>query len=94
MISAPQLKAYIEGTVNAVILYCLPVYANSWGVGDEGRGDHKSLFTKEDMRRIQTLQNKAMRCLVKRQEDIPWETLGHMGASTLSRKTGIQMTVL
>ena len=88
--SVVQLKSYIEGTVNAVIMYCLPVYANYWGVGEEGGATHRVLCIKEDLRRVQILQNKAMRCLLKRQEGTPWDVLRHLGAGPLSERTGLK----
>ena len=87
--TASQLRQYVEGTVQSVIQYCLPVYANSWGVGGRGEEGHMSLCTKEDIKRLQVLQNKALRCLVKRQEGTSWDTLRHMGTGVLARKTGI-----
>ena len=90
-----QLRTYIEGTVNAVLQYCLAVYCNAWG---EGGGGSKSLCTKDDQRRLQVLQNKALRCLVRGTEKIPWQVLAHMGAEEHARKTGIltvnQMTAM
>ena len=86
--SATQLRAYIEGTVNAVIQYCLPVYANSWGVGGGGSTEgHMTLCTKDDMTRLQVLHNKALRCLVRRSEGTPWEDLRYMGTKILTEKT-------
>ena len=94
----PQLKTYIDGTLNSVIQYCLPIYSNCWG--DVGRAGvtYNTLCTKDDQRRIQVLQNKAMRCLVKRMEMSPWEELAHMGTGVLVAKTGMlsvnQMTAM
>ena len=44
------------------------------------------------------IQNKVLRCLVKRYEGTSWDVLAHMGAGELSRRTDIltviQMTAL
>ena len=41
------------------------------------------------MKRLQVLQNKALRCLVRRQEGTSWDTLRNMGTKVLARMTGI-----
>ena len=86
------MRTYIEGTVNAVIQYCLPVYGNSWGVDGGHTEGHRTLCTKDDITRLQVLQNKAMRCLIKRRDGTFWETLARMGAETLSNEARM-MTV-
>ena len=86
--SAPQLRNYIEGTINSVLLYCLPVYGNCWGTkGDGSNQRNHTLCTKDDMRRLQVIQNKVLRCLVFRQDKTPWDVLLRMGAEELVKKT-------
>ena len=96
-LSPKQLREYIDGTVNSTIQYCLPVYSNAWGVGSGG-ALHKTLCTKDDLCRIQVLQNKALRCLLRRMDGTPWSELECLGVEELTERTKMlsvnQMSVL
>ena len=84
-----QLQTLISGLFNSVVQYCLPVYCSNWGPGQSGENSCKRvLCTKEDMRQIQVLQNKVLRCLVQRQEGLPWSELSRIGAAKLIARTG------
>ena len=85
-----QLKIYIEGTVNSTILYCLPVWCNSWGVGGvSGVTQNSTLCSKDTQRCIQVLQNKVMRCLVRRQGGATWDEISYMGTEELVKRTDL-----
>ena len=57
-----QLNSVINGLFTSKLLYCLPLYCNVWGISDMDDTDRRSsAFTKEDMRRMQVLQNRVLR---------------------------------
>ena len=51
----------MNGIFNSTLIYCLPVYGNVWLQGDQ-RFRYRS-FKKDDLRRLQVLQNRALRLL-------------------------------
>ncbi len=51
----------MNGIFNSTLIYCLPVYGNVWLQGDQ-RFRYRS-FKKDDLRRLQVLQNRAHRLL-------------------------------
>ena len=57
-----QLNSVINGLFTSKPLYCLPLFCNVWGISDMDDTDRRfSAFTKEDMRRLQVLQNRVLR---------------------------------
>ena len=60
--SINQLNSVIDGLFVSKLLYCLPLFSNVWGIGTMDETDRRfSAFTKEDMRRMQVLQNRVLR---------------------------------
>ena len=60
--SKSQLKTTCEGIFTSKVLYCLPLFSNVWGVMNMDDTDRRySALTKEDMRKLQVLQNKVLR---------------------------------
>ena len=60
--STSQLNSLINGLFTSKLLYCLHLYCNVWS--DFGMDDTVRRFTaltKEDMRRLQVLQNRVLR---------------------------------
>ena len=55
--SKSQLKTTCEGIFTSKVLYCLPLFSNVWGVMNMD----DTALTKEDMRKLQVLQNKVLR---------------------------------
>ena len=61
--SRQQFKMTCDGMFTSTLLYCLPLYVNTWGVPSlDDTVRHSSAFTKEDCRRLQVLQNKVLNC--------------------------------
>ena len=57
-----QLNSVINGLFTSKLLYCLPLYCNVWGTQSmDDTARRFSAFTKEDMRRLQVLQNRVLR---------------------------------
>ena len=57
-----QLNSVIEGLFTSKLLYCLPLYSNAWGIKDMDDTERRySAFSKEDLRRLQVLQNRILR---------------------------------
>ena len=57
----------INGLFYSKVTYCLPLFLNTWGLDKyKDKGTRYSSFTKEDIRKLQVLQNQVTRLLVKR----------------------------
>ena len=57
-----QLNSVIDGLFTSKLLYCLPLYSNVWSMRNMDDTERKfSAFTKEDIRRLQVLQNRVLR---------------------------------
>ena len=64
--SPSQLNSIINGLFTSKLLYCLPLYCNVWGDFDlDDTARRFTVFTKEDMRRLQVLQNRVLRIKCK-----------------------------
>ena len=64
--SGKQFKMMCDGLFTSTLLYCLPLFVNTWGLPSMDDTSRKSpSFTKEDCRRLQVLQNKVMRNITK-----------------------------
>ena len=62
----------MNGIFNSTMIYCLPVFGNIWLQGDEQLRFRS--FKKEDLRRLQVLQNRVLRLLT----DLPYYTSTEM----------------
>ena len=49
-----------NGIFTSLLIYCLPVFGNVW-LNNTGDTQRFKVFTKEDSRRLQVLQNQTMR---------------------------------
>ena len=63
----------MNGIFSSTLIYCLPVFANIWLPGDE-ESRFRS-FRKEDLRRLQVVQNKVLRLLTNLPRHTPTEEL-------------------
>ena len=63
----------MNGIFNSTLIYCIPVFGNIWLPGDEMLR-YRS-FRKEDLRRLQVLQNKCLRLLTNLPSHTATETL-------------------
>ena len=64
--SQSQLKTICSGMFTSKLLYCLPLFSNVWGVSNLDDTDRRfTSMTKEDMRKLQVLQNKVLRIKTK-----------------------------
>ena len=65
--SIQNLRMLINGFFYSKLTYCLPLFMNTWGLDKyKDKGTRYSSFTKEDIRKLQVLQNQVTRLLVKR----------------------------
>ena len=68
-----KFKMVLNGLFTSKLLYCITAWSCVWGVGgglDENERRAVSMG-KKDMRKLQTLQNKAMRILTKSEYQTP-----------------------
>ena len=67
-----KFKNVSEGIFNSKLIYCLQLFGNVWGVPnfDENRRRF-SAFTKDDNRRLQSLQNRVLRLQTGLPQDTP-----------------------
>ena len=60
--SQTQLKSLCSGMFKSKLLYCMPLFTNVWGIHSMDDTERRfSTITKEDMRKLQVLQNKVLR---------------------------------
>ena len=65
-IDGTQLNSIINGLFTSKLRYCLPLFSNVWGMLDiDDTNRRYSAFTKEDLRRLQVLQNRILRIKCK-----------------------------
>ena len=62
-ISVTQYKQLMAGIFTSKLIYCISVWASIWGIPGiyEDVETSRTSMTKQDMRKLQTLQNKALR---------------------------------
>ena len=67
--SKKKLRMIAEGIFYSKLSYCLPLFANTWGLDPYKVGESRySSFTKEDNRRLQVLQNQVARLMVHKKD--------------------------
>ena len=65
-VTREQFKKLCSGLFTSCLLYCLPLFCNLWGLPTLDDLSRKSYsFTKEDCRKLQVLQNKALRMMLQ-----------------------------
>ena len=74
---APKFKQIINGIYYSKQIYCLTVFGGLWGLpGSMDEENRKSIMlTKEDMRKLQVLQNSVMRITTSSRYDTPTSEL-------------------
>ena len=66
----------VNGIFYSVLKYCIPVFGNVWGVDNMDMENRRyPSFGKEDLRRLQVLQNKVCRLKTGLPYDTPTSTL-------------------
>lgn len=67
--SKKKLKVLAQGLFYSKLSYCLPLFMNTWGLDNYRDGDTRTTScTKEDIRKIQVLQNQVARLLVNKRD--------------------------
>ena len=67
--SKKKLKVLAQGLFYFKLSYCLPLFMNTWGLDNYRDGDTRTTScTKEDIRKIQVLQNQVARLLVNKRD--------------------------
>ena len=67
--SQSQLKSICSGMFTSKLLYCLPLFTNVWGIHSMDDTERRfTTITKEDMRKLQVLQNKVLRMKSKNKD--------------------------
>ena len=71
-----NLKYFADGMFYSKLIYCLPLFGNVIGLEEykEDNSRHQS-FTAKDNQKLQVLQNKLCRLLLRARYDTPTETL-------------------
>ena len=71
-----RFNTVCQGIFNSKMIYCLQVVGNVWGMETTDEVNRRySAFTKEDNRKMQTLQNKVIRLKTGLPHHTPTETL-------------------
>ena len=85
--SRKNLRMLINGLFYSKLTYCLPLFMNTWGLDKyKDKGTRYFSFTKEDIRKLQVLQNQVTRLLVKRSEFNNKNTNQNMSTEELLEK--------
>ena len=67
--SKKKLKVLAQGLFYSKLSYCLPLFMNTWGLDNYRDGETRTTScTKEDIRKIQVLQNQVARLLVNKRD--------------------------
>ena len=67
--SKKKLKILAQGLFYSKLSYCLPLFLNTWGLDNYRDGETRATScTKEDIRKMQVLQNQVARLQVNRRE--------------------------
>ena len=61
MVPKLRFKLLCHGMFQSKLLYCLQVFGNVWGFGYDEKERRNFGFTREDLRKLQVLQNKVCR---------------------------------
>ena len=71
------LRTILNGLFNSKLIYGITVYGGIWGLPGVLNEDpvHSTSISKEDMRKLQVLQNTAIRLLLRKSRDTPVTTL-------------------
>ena len=80
-ISDQRFKLILNGLFTSKLIYGITVWGAVWGIpGDMDVENRRSISTtKEDMRKLQVLQNKALRLYLRKPYDTPTSTLLLLG---------------
>ena len=71
-----QLNSVIEGVFNAKLIYGIQLFCNTWGIVPMDETSRKySAFKKDDLRRLQVLQNVTLRLQTKLNKYTPTDQL-------------------
>jgi hypothetical protein len=76
-VSNTLLKLILNGLFTSKLIYGITIYGGVWGLPGVLNEDHinSTSITKEDMRKLQVLQNSAIRLLLGKPRDTPVRTL-------------------
>ena len=63
LVPKTRLRVLCNGIFNSKLIYCLQVVGNVWGLGLDDTIRRSVSFRKEDLRKLQVLQNRVGRIL-------------------------------
>lgn len=98
--SRKRLRMITSGIFYSKISYCLPLFINTWGLDTYKEGlTRTSSFTKEDLRKLQVLQNKVAKLLIgyrynKEKKNISTEELLEKSGDLSIHQLGALQTVI
>ena len=59
-----KFKNIVAGTFTSKMIYCMTVWGGIWGLSNQRNCERRSMaITKQEMKKLQTLQNKIMRLI-------------------------------
>ena len=70
-----RFNTLCNGIFNSKLIYCLQVVGNVWGFGLDETARRSSSFRKEDLRKLQVLQNKVARLSTAMKQGTPTREL-------------------
>ena len=77
LVPKPKFEILCQGIFDSKVLYCLQVFGNVWGFGYDETERRYSGFTREDLRKLQVIQNKVCRLKTGLGYDVSTKSLLH-----------------
>ena len=78
LVPKDRFKQIANGLFNSMLLYCLQVFGNIWGLATNDESVRRiPAFIKHDNRKLQVLQNQVLRMMTGLGPDTPTTTLLH-----------------
>ena len=87
-LSDAKFRQAISGLFTSKLIYCISVWAGVWNIPGQLQEHCKPSISKEDMRRLQTLQNKVLRMLTRSDRLVSTDQLMTMSNSLSVHQLG------
>ena len=89
-----KFKQMVSGLFISKITYCINVWIGLWGIGGQSTEDVKPTISKEDVNRLQVLQNSVLRLLTRCDRRTPTSTLLNLTGFLSVHQLGAYHTAL
>ena len=97
--SKKKMRMIAQGLFYSKLSYCLPLFSNTWGLDHyKVGGSRYAAFTKEDIRKLQVIQNQVARLTVNKSDlkgrmNLPTQELMNLSGDLSIHQLGVLRTV-